>query len=359
MSSQSGKTYEMLWDCQFCGTTKLPGKTHRFCPNCGSPQNPDSRYFPADNEKVAVEDHVFVGVDKTCAKCGQLNAGNAEFCQQCGAPLTDAAQAKVLAAEAWVPEGTQRPSSGPRDVVKEQFDAEMQRVGVQKKKNEGQVNWKLYAVLGVIALVVVAGLVALFWKKEVTVIVTGHEWSREIRIEQYNSFTEQSWWDVRPAGDDVIRGMCHQEQRSTRQIPDGEECSTRRVDQGDGTFREERECHTKYRSEPVYDDMCTWTGKRWEYDRTVPASGKSVKETPYWPQITLNCSGQRSVGCEREAGRSEAYLVVFRGDGDIVYKCPFSQSDWENVGIESVWTVNVRVVDQDAADCDSLKLKNG
>jgi hypothetical protein len=28
-------TYEMFWDCGFCGTTRLLGKTHRHCPGCG------------------------------------------------------------------------------------------------------------------------------------------------------------------------------------------------------------------------------------------------------------------------------------------------------------------------------------
>jgi len=54
----------MLWDCEFCGTKKLLGKTHRFCPNCGAQQDPKARYFPSDEEKVAVKDHVYVGVDK-------------------------------------------------------------------------------------------------------------------------------------------------------------------------------------------------------------------------------------------------------------------------------------------------------
>ena len=55
------KHYEMLWDCAYCATPKLLGKSHRHCPKCGAPQDPERRYFPADSEKVAVEDHVPVG----------------------------------------------------------------------------------------------------------------------------------------------------------------------------------------------------------------------------------------------------------------------------------------------------------
>src|SRR5690606_34912595 len=107
----------------------------------------------------------------------------------------------------------------------------------------------------------------------VTVIATGHSWEREIRVDEYRNFSIQDWDDSRPAGDNVVRGLCTQKQRSTRQVPDGQECTSRRVDQGDGTFRTEQDCRTKYRSEPVYDDWCTWSGQRWEYSRSISTSG--------------------------------------------------------------------------------------
>lgn len=358
MALEPGKTYEMLWDCQFCSTKKLLGKTHRFCPNCGAPQNPAARYYPEDSEAVAVEDHVFVGRDKTCGSCAQLNAGDAEFCQQCGSPLTSAKEATTVDDSAgWVGDGVQRLSTGSRDVTGEKFAAEMERVGVTKKKNSGGINKWVIGGIAVVAVLVIAAVVALFWTKETTALVTGHSWQREIRIEQYDSFVEQSWDDVVPIGDDVIRGMCTQKQRSTRQIPDGEECSNRRVDQGDGTFRTERQCTTKYRSEPVYDSWCTYTGKRWNYERSVTTTGKSISETPAWGNVTLNCNGQRSIGCEREASRSEEYLVHFKGEEDVTFQCGMPQPQWESVRIESVWTVQVRVLDADAADCATLKAK--
>src|SRR5687768_8288081 len=91
-----GNVYEMLWDCKFCGTKKLLGKTHRFCPNCGGQQDPSCRYFPADAEKVAVQDHVYVGADKICPACQSVSAASAEFCGNCGSPLDKAASAQTL-----------------------------------------------------------------------------------------------------------------------------------------------------------------------------------------------------------------------------------------------------------------------
>lgn len=352
------EVYEMQWDCQFCGTTKLLGKTHRFCPNCGAPQDPKSRYYPSDEEKVAVKDHVFVGADKACPSCNTLNSANSEFCQNCGAPLAEAAAVSTLGAQTQAA-GQAFTTSGSRDVTKEKFDAEMARVGVTKNKNDAGTNWKVIGIVGgVIALVVVAALVAFFWKKEATVVASAHSWTREIRVDSYTSFTEQSWWDVQPAGDDVYRGPCVSKQRSTRSVPDGQTCSNVRVDQGDGTFRQEQQCQTKYRDEPVYDDWCTFTGNRWEYERSVTTSGTSVKETPYWGDLSLNCDNQRVLGCERESGRVESYKVDFKGDKDAKYTCDFPQAQWETIKLESVWTVQVRVVDANAADCGSLKPKS-
>ncbi|MEM9265390.1 MAG: hypothetical protein AAGA46_07690 [Cyanobacteria bacterium P01_F01_bin.13] len=74
------KVYQMLWDCQFCGTQKLLAKTHRACPRCKAPQDPAWRYFPSDADKVAVENYEFKGNDKICAACDSINEADAKFC---------------------------------------------------------------------------------------------------------------------------------------------------------------------------------------------------------------------------------------------------------------------------------------
>ena len=67
-------TYQMLWDCAYCDTTKLLALDHRHCPNCGGAQDAERRYFPSDEDKVAVEDHEFFGADWQCAACDSPNA---------------------------------------------------------------------------------------------------------------------------------------------------------------------------------------------------------------------------------------------------------------------------------------------
>lgn len=359
MSENQNNVYEMLWDCQFCGTDGNLGLTHRFCPNCGAPQNPDARYFPSDEDKVAVHDHKYVGVDVTCPNCDELNSAASEHCGQCGAPLTEGAKARMLEARERA-DAESFESSGSRDVVKEAFDAEMQRVGVQespKRKRSGP-NWMTLAVIGLI-IAAAAGVFGFFnLTEETEVVVTGHEWERSIQIDEYRAFSVRSWRDSPPAGENLIiqPGSCRQEQRSTRRVPDGEECRVRQVDQGDGTFREERVCETTYRTEAVYDDMCTWSGTNWMSDRTERTSGTSVRETPVWPDITLNCAGQRQLGCERESGRNERYSVLYEAqENSNNYRCNYPQERWASIAVGSVWVGQVRVVDGGGLSCNDLQ----
>ena len=124
----SEKTYEMLWDCQYCGTTKLLGKTHRFCPNCGAAQDPRSRYYPSEEDKVAVEDHTFVGVDVTCSVCNTLNNGDSHFCQNCGASLDENGEAVTKLESQTANAMGQFEEMGSRDIVKEEFNAEIEKI---------------------------------------------------------------------------------------------------------------------------------------------------------------------------------------------------------------------------------------
>lgn len=348
------KTYEMLWDCQFCGTKKLLGKTHRFCPNCGAPQNPASRYYPSDEEKVAVEDHVFVGKDVTCPACGTLNSGGSTYCQNCGSPLEGGAVAQTLAAEARAADAT-FDSSGSRDVTKERFDAEMVRVGAKPKRDQS-AGMNTTMIVGIIAaFVLIAGAIWFFTRTEETrVVVTGHTWARSVSVEEYRTFEQNGWRDAPPFGDNVrIAGVCVERQRTTRQVQVGETCQIVRQDNGDGTFSEREVCQPRYASEPVYDDWCLWTGQRYVPvdDYRENSSGLS----PFWPQIELACENQRRLGCQR-ADRSETYWVEFRqDDGQVTYRCAMPESRWRSVTVGSVWTMDVNAVNPEAGDCSSLE----
>lgn len=304
----SEPVYEMLWDCPACGTEKLLGVTHRFCPNCGSPQAADARYFPSEEDKVAVNDHVFHGADWVCSACESANSNAAEFCFRCGAPKDGSKAAKLK---------EDRPEPAPEPEPEE-------------KKGKGGLIAGVggCAVLGIGAalLVIIVVVVLSLFSSSGGATVTGHTWERQIDVEELQHASEDGWCDEMPAGAQEQRRT--QKDRTTREVPDGEDCATRNVDNGDGTFHQVEECTPRTRTEPVQDAWCTYQVDKWQVARTETASGQSLAPAPSWPQVRLQRSGCRVVGCQREGERRETYTVAFEDDKGKRHTCDVPQARW-------------------------------
>lgn len=342
--------YEMIWDCKFCGSTNLPAKTHKFCPNCGAAQDPASRRFPSDEEKRRVENYQPTGIDVICKACSSLNPGDARFCIQCGASL-EGAQAAAKAADQVRGEGENFAAQAQRDLALERHQAEMRRVGVIKDE-QPKSRTGLYIGIAVVAILIVVGIIyALTAKREATAVVMGHTWERAVYVEEFAPVPASAWCEAVPA--DAYAVTSRSEIRDYRQVPDGEDCQVRRVDNGDGTFREVRECTTRYRQEPIYDDRCYFTVNRWTDERVARADGQALSPAPAWPALTLNQCAVIGLGCEREGGRAENYYVNFRSD-DNDFRCEFSQAEWQSIRIESIWNVDIGTI-TGVADCGSLQ----
>jgi hypothetical protein len=327
----AGPVYEMLWDCSFCGTCKLLGLTHRHCPVCGAPQAAEARYFPPDDEKVPARNHVYYGVDRKCGSCGEANSRASKHCRGCGAPL-DGAQ-----------EVARRDEQGPPASKLRAARAAV----APKRKRRGRA-----VAAGVV--LTWAGLGAsLLWSKPTQLEVTGHEWRREIAVERFGPSEQSGWCDGLPSGARVIKQS--REVREHRQIEDGEECSTRKVDLGNGGFTEEQDCHPRYRDEPVYDDRCTYLIDRWERIRTETLQGASLSDAPRWPAVHLARRGQ-CVGCEREGARQESFSVVLRDPGGSLHRCDFEQTRWASLSVGTWLNGEVGVVAGDVR-CGSLKAR--
>lgn len=386
-----GKTYEMLWDCRYCGTRKNLGKTHRFCPNCGGNQDPSARYFPPESEQVAVEDHVFAGADIQCQGCGFWNGRAAQCCGNCGAPVSAAGAKEVQrrqdqmagaqgfqgetaamaraehAARAQLPgaQGGQPPPAGaqgqqgafgspagapPGFVAPGQFPPPQTPGGASPKA--GLSKGAMAGIgCGIVAVLLLAlGIVAAMWTKEATIAVVGHTWTREIAVESLQAVRDSSWCDAMPG--DARQVSRSREVRSHNKVRDGETCKNRRVDNGDGTFSERRECTPKYRDEPVYDQKCSYTVDRWRTARAARAEGGLDRE-PAWPPVTLSCTGNR-VGCEREGARTEKYLVQLKDEGTgNKDECAFDQAKWKRFAPGKKIKAQVRIL-TDGVECDSL-----
>ncbi len=347
-------TYQMLWDCPFCGTKKLLGLDHRHCPACGATQDPEWRYFPSDEEKIAVKDHEFTGADKSCPACATANSSKTAFCVNCGSPMDGSAAVKTRSDQLQA-EGAAFAEEGAKAA---QADFKEQKAAARapqaepppKKKGKGKIGCVIGClVLGLLAAIVLVA-VAVLWKKPASVAVVGHSWERTIDIEEYKTVSESDWCDDMPSDTFSVRD--ERKVRSHKKVPDGEECSTRRVDNGDGTFSEKRECKPKYREEPVYDDWCLYSVNRWKKDREASASGASLAETPAWPDPGLRRTGT-SLGSEREGPRVETYTVQFASPDGKSHTCDFSQTQWATYAAGSEYESKVGVL-TGKLDCGGL-----
>ncbi len=325
MAESSGGVFEMFWDCAFCGTTALLGKTNRYCPSCGAPQDEKKRYFPPPGKEVAANTE-FEGVDVKCPACSTPNGAKANNCRHCGSPLTEAAKVKQVA------ERSNRPAPPPVPVKKP---------GMSMAVKGG---------LGCGGLVIALIAVGLLWKKEVTATCDGHSWKREIAIESLQQVSESAWKDAVPG--DAYSVSCSREQRSTKKVPDGETCHTKDVDRGDGTFERKNVCETKYKNEPVYDDKCRYTVDRWRKSRAVTAQG-GLSDAPSWPAVSLRQAGNCR-GCEREGAKTQEYLVALTDSENKKHTCDKPEAEWKSYKVGSKYPLQVRMM-TGGADCSSLK----
>ena len=337
-------TYEMLWDCKFCGAQKLLGFTHRHCPNCGAPQNAQERYFPSEAEQTPVAEHVYYGVDVVCAHCQQANSKNSKHCGGCGGALEGMPEVARRADQIM---GVDTFSGQSSAQVREQQLTAQPVAGPTKSRS------RVVAIvcLSMAAVALVLGL-TLSWKKSSSFVVTGHTWQRGIAIERFGPVSDSAWCDSLPRNAHDVSS--HREVRSTRRVPDGQTCHTRRRDNGNGTFSSRRECKTRYRRQDVYDDRCRFSVDRWTKVRDAIATGTSP-ESLQWPATKLSHVGE-CLGCERDGRRTESYQVRLADAAADEQTCSFDERRWRAFEDGSRWQAQVRVVGH-AIDCGSLAVE--
>ena len=353
-------TYQMLWDCKFCGTEKLLGVEHRHCPICAAPQDPAWRYFPKEEDMVEIGDHQYVGADKICPACSQPNSAASTYCQQCGADLATGETVKTFG-ERDLGTGIAAEDTR-RDVVKADFDAEMARVKADEARSAAQrpvllgLNRKQLTIGGVLAIVavIIAGIVyAVTYRRDTTGTVVALNWERVIEIEAFKQVSGEGWDETVPA--DAYARSCRERERGTERVEVGSHEECKDVDQGDGSFR--RDCRTvkDYDERPVYDDYCTYTVDRWVKDREVKAEGTTKNDpAPAWPQYTL-ASGS-PYGEERTGEQREVYAVVIEHEGE-QDACDYDQPKWETFDIGDAVEMEVGI--RGNPICDTVKVVGG
>ncbi|CAN5525235.1 hypothetical protein BH09MYX1_BH09MYX1_62930 [soil metagenome] len=351
--SSATDTYEMLWDCKYCSQKKNLGLSHRCCPGCGSPQDPGARYFPGDADKVAAKDHPFFGADVHCPSCTQANSRNSKCCAQCGSPLDKAGAVRTRQDQVGSGFGGETVADARRELGSPPGHAPVAAVPAVPARKKSSLG----IILGVVGLGLVLVLVGVFFllrKRDGAFVVADKTWDRTVAVEQRSLDRGSNWCDSLPAGARALGR--HREQRSTKQVPDGQTCVTRRKDQGNGTFKESQECTPKTKSEAVLDDKCDYEAEVWKVDRTAKSHGGAA-DAPAWPAANLARTGCSSIGCEREGTRSETYSVTLSepktGEQST---CAMDAGKWAQIKKGGSYVGKIGAV-TGHVDCDSLVVK--
>jgi hypothetical protein len=349
-SSQPGeKVYQMLWDCRFCGTTKLLGIDHRHCPNCGAAQDPEWRYFPSDADLKVVSDpkYQYAGVDRTCPFCGQPNSAAAKFCKDCGGDLS---AAKDVALKSDLQTGMEGPAGARDDVVLQKFQREQAAI---KAKSQGGLKIAGLPVVVIAAVVLCLGaIVALIALSRSTygasLAVTEMTWQRVISVEQLSAQPGSDWRSDVPH--DAYNITCHSEDRCHNES-EQYVCGSVNVDRGDGSFTKQDKYCTRSKQVCVPDSKCNYRVDRWAFERDYTASGGPA-DPPAWPAVTLNTGSV--VGAERESSRRETLAVIFKdGGGQSYTHNPSDLATWQTFKVGQGYTVEINRLNQ--VQWDTLK----
>ncbi len=355
VTTESEKTYEMLWDCRYCGTKKLLGKSHRHCPECGGEQDATARYFPSDTERVAVEDHVYVGADVACGSCGTYNSRAAKCCTNCGGALSPdrvvMTRQEQVYAEGQAYQG-ETAAAARAEFRTGQAAPPAVAGGLGAPQSGKKRRFWLLGCAGVLLVVVavVAFVMWLFRSEATQVTVTEVRWERSIAVEKREVVTATAWCDELPPGARELERT--RAPRGREQVADGEDCQLRKVDRGDGTFVEKRTCKPRTKNQTRMSDQCRYKAEEWRVARTETAQGATNQGARLWPTVNLTRPGD-CVGCERLGRREEKLLLRVRDRDGAEQVCAVSESLFGRVKLSDKLPMKRTVIGK-LLECTSL-----
>ena len=82
-----GKIIEGVWDCPYCGSTKIRGSIYE-CPVCGRQRDNDITFYidnPHNYVSDEIADKLYKIPDWLCSYCDALNNDSNNTCYECGA----------------------------------------------------------------------------------------------------------------------------------------------------------------------------------------------------------------------------------------------------------------------------------
>lgn len=364
----AGETYEMLWNCKVCYTKGLLGVSNRFCPNCGTAQDPEWRYFPEPGQYKKLVNHQYDGVDVTCPACGTLNGAASTYCVNCGADLATGEKAQIVTDA----------RTAPVDATQQQWQADKARAESELgERKQGFVGRNRTSIMigGLVAALIATGggiFGAFFMRFSEEATVQSHTWERVYQVEQYQTVQEGRECPA-PADARNVRT-----ETRIRQVPDGQDCrevcTNQNVDQGDGSFRVEQvcrqECTTRYRDESYA--YCIYDIDRWveldEEDDAPWAIATGSDVNPQWPN--LNANDRNVPECDDAPDNLEQYcwekqeetlqLILERENGKTVTCAMDNVEEWRSWPDGATVRVNFTFFSRarGRALCDEMELIN-
>ncbi len=339
-----------------CGTTKLLGKKNKFCPNCGAPQDPAWRYFPAETDLVFIENPKYEGADKLCPACNTPNDAAAHFCRNCGADL---ATAKEAAAVDSIETGFEGAKGVRDDVALKKWQQQQVAIKTADAKKRRVLGLSPTLLIVIAVAIIGIGLFAFLALNRTAdrLRVADAGWKYTINTEKFAPYDVGSWISGVPG--DAYNRTCAQKIKGYNQVPDGQEQVCRNVtvqvacgftykDNKDGSGsrttkycpEQQQKCsmETRYRQVPYFDTWCQYTVNRWGASDPVVASG-GANAPPTWPDFIS--SQAATIGAQREAKRIEEYNVSFIDNAKKAYQyAPKTLAEYQKFSVNQLYSVD-------------------
>jgi Zn-finger in Ran binding protein and others len=279
---------EGKWRCPYCASVNRGADL--ACKGCGATRDKDVSFFLEDDAPEVTDAALLAqarsGADWLCQFCQTSNPPAESHCRNCGAErgTSPSRPEQMTPLASGLLSATAPPPSGPP----------------RRRRGCGLVAAVLLLLsLGFCAVVSYFAL----RKTEETVAVAGFEWERAIDVEAWRTVQESAWEGEQPGGAKVV-GRSSEVRRTEREQVGTERVRVGSRDKGNGFFEDVYEDRPVYKDRDVYDTRVRYEIEKWVADRTARASGSD--QAPRWPNPALH-------GREREARRSEKYVVVLQG----------------------------------------------
>lgn len=316
---------EGAWDCPQCGRKRNRGP-QKHCTGCGVPRDVSVPfYLPEDAPEVVAEAEkrqAAAGPDWTCTFCSGANAGDAQFCGNCGVDRRDLAMTRK---------------------VTETRTAPTAAAAVAAPAAKAASGWCCSVGCATVLLVILL-MIWMGRPVERGLRITGHQWQRTVNTEVFKTVTEDAWEGELPPGArrrSSRREVHHvnkiQRGYDTRQVSREVKTGTRKVkvgtkDLGNGYFEDvfeekpifktvrETVREPRYVDEPVYRTKHVYEIEKWVPGSPLMAQGRDL--APVWPQL-------RQARDNRERDRQQTYKILFADDKGQTYELETTdEADW-------------------------------